>query len=523
MLRVGGVPNVVRAASAEDDEDQTIRFNISNSMYGPSIASTRDSRSARLLLRLVTDEHGHTQPTVMGVVKTAFSFDGLADYYFEGSFLMRERLFPAADRRDFLNSDLEPLVLRPNWSLAGSDRVADFNMSGAATRGVKDVGGGGGVVGGGAAGAVGGGDASGNSQGVFRVSATAPAPQPPVMERDVVASKVYIELEAMFRDRPVWHPQSLQAKMAPELYNTPMYSAALRCVAYGFVGGPFRRSLVRFGYDPRKDRNAARYQAIDLRYVQESNERMQSYASRIREYEDAWLQDKEKEILQMIAAQQGVRLASSVDPGAQAEAKLVAQVSGVSAERLKKAEATRRTYVTQSRRELQKKMMFEQVTFVQAPTRSFTMVPLDDLIPVDPVVRDALLRNKAPSTLNDKLGWLESSTYDEIQKHLKARAEYIMGRAIGEVTEPVVAAAAAATSSAAAASTSKRKRDAKDADGTAVSTTNATFSTGPVPNNYEVELKVVDSKSEAPSEGDAKKRRTIAESKEQEFVDANSE
>lgn len=530
MLRVGGVLNMVRAASAEEDGPHQLQFNVSNSMYGPSIASTRDTRGARLLLRLLTDEHGRTQPAIMGVVRTAFSFDGLADYYYEGSFLMRERLFPASNRRDFLNSELEPLALRPNWSLAGSDRVSDFNLSATAARAgrLKD-----GVAVAAAAAA---------ESGVVRIGAVALAPQPPPLERDVVDSDVYKLLVEMFSRRPVWHKDSLLARVPPALFHTGMYSAALRGVAYSFTGGPFRRAIVRYGYDPRKDRDAARYQSIDLRYMQESTERMQSYSARIQQKEEAWLQQEDRRIIDDIERTHKVTLAplsgGGSDAAAQADTKFIAQMVGTSAEQVKKAESERRMRNMQARKLLQQRMALELVTFAQAPTRLFAMVPLEDLLHVDPFVRDALQRNKPPAHLHERLGWLEESIHNEIQKHLKARADLL----INEVESSSTTASTTTTplSTTTAVSTGKRKGAPSAVDDNAVTLSSANAQ---VPNNYDVVLKVIDkaaatataavaagaatttTPATAPTTatGENKKRRTFSEPEDDEFRDARSE
>ncbi|XP_069699295.1 general transcription factor 3C polypeptide 5 isoform X2 [Periplaneta americana] len=66
----------------------------------------------------------------------------------------------------------------------------------------------------------------------------------------------------IFEDRPVW---SKNALIYLTKYSSDQLKYLLPAVAYYFVTGPWRIMWVRFGYDPRKDPNALKYQTLDYR------------------------------------------------------------------------------------------------------------------------------------------------------------------------------------------------------------------------------------------------------------------
>jgi hypothetical protein len=425
MNRIGGASNVVRATAADEDdvEGAALSFYVGDAMYGPSLRSQRDTSEARLLLRVHTNADGVSTPTVMGVVRTAFSFDGLADYLFDGPVSIRERTYPPDDRRDFLNTATEPLVLQPSWPLAGNNQPIDFNLSvraGPRTRG---------------------GDA-GDFSAPQVLSASDPQPTPPALDPALASTECYQRLYEMFQVRPVWQQASLQARFDPSLFHTVHYTAALAALAYRFSGGPFRRSLVRYGYDPRADPRAARYQCIDLRFRDETAAQMQQYASAMKAREEQWLKAEEQSALADIRREFHVQLAPHDPAGAAEDVNFVAAASGVPVEQVKKAEAARRMRMTLAKRRVQQQVALEQVLFAQAPVRSFTMVALEDLRTIDPVIGAALDRIEPTTKYSARLGWLPAAIHAQIAAHLKLRTEQIMR---GDRTELHDAATAAVT------------------------------------------------------------------------------
>lgn len=75
-----------------------------------------------------------------------------------------------------------------------------------------------------------------------------------------------IKLRELLQDRPVWSRLSLVNQFTAEDARTLIQTKELFALAtYTFADGPWRDSLVRFGYDPRRDAESRFYQRIHLR------------------------------------------------------------------------------------------------------------------------------------------------------------------------------------------------------------------------------------------------------------------
>ncbi|KAJ9599307.1 hypothetical protein L9F63_010221 [Diploptera punctata] len=72
----------------------------------------------------------------------------------------------------------------------------------------------------------------------------------------------YETVKKIFEDRPVW---SKNALIFLTKYTSEQLKYLLPSVAYYFVTGPWRIMWVRFGYDPRADPTAIKYQTLDYR------------------------------------------------------------------------------------------------------------------------------------------------------------------------------------------------------------------------------------------------------------------
>ncbi|KNZ74435.1 Transcription factor tau subunit sfc1 [Termitomyces sp. J132] len=89
--------------------------------------------------------------------------------------------------------------------------------------------------------------------------AIVPDKPPQVVEegRNLIDKAILKKLEDLFVQRPVWTRMSLFNQLAPnetrEILNS---KALLPLVCYVFQDGPWRDTLVRFGFDPRQDRSA---------------------------------------------------------------------------------------------------------------------------------------------------------------------------------------------------------------------------------------------------------------------------
>lgn len=72
------------------------------------------------------------------------------------------------------------------------------------------------------------------------------------------------KLQTAFRECPVWLRRSVLQRVRPELRSS--FVNTIRMVAYSFYSaGPFAQAWVRYGFDPRQDREARQYQVVDLR------------------------------------------------------------------------------------------------------------------------------------------------------------------------------------------------------------------------------------------------------------------
>ncbi|KAG6886058.1 hypothetical protein C0993_004048 [Termitomyces sp. T159_Od127] len=98
--------------------------------------------------------------------------------------------------------------------------------------------------------------------------AVVPDKPPQVVEegRNLIDKAILKKLEDLFDQRPVWTRMSLLNQLAPnetrEILNS---KALLPLVCYVFQDGPWRDTLVRFCFDPRKDRSARFYQRLYFR------------------------------------------------------------------------------------------------------------------------------------------------------------------------------------------------------------------------------------------------------------------
>ncbi|XP_046542986.1 general transcription factor 3C polypeptide 5-like [Haliotis rubra] len=73
-------------------------------------------------------------------------------------------------------------------------------------------------------------------------------------------------VQTLFEERPIWSKNGIRCNL-PLKYH-PRLKYVLPLVAYYFCNGPWRTLWVKFGYDPRKDRNAKMYQILDFRLRQ---------------------------------------------------------------------------------------------------------------------------------------------------------------------------------------------------------------------------------------------------------------
>ncbi|CAL8098072.1 unnamed protein product [Calicophoron daubneyi] len=84
------------------------------------------------------------------------------------------------------------------------------------------------------------------------------------MDRKLDTNRISLQMDQLFKERPVWLRNGLiqNVRCHP---RTPTFKYSLPCKGYYMPQGPWGRSWIRFGYDPRADPEARFYQVIDFR------------------------------------------------------------------------------------------------------------------------------------------------------------------------------------------------------------------------------------------------------------------
>ncbi|KAJ3269538.1 tau 95 subunit of transcription factor TFIIIC [Borealophlyctis nickersoniae] len=90
-------------------------------------------------------------------------------------------------------------------------------------------------------------------------------------------------LRVLFENRPVWTRLALHNNLPPQ--DRKRMKALVPVFAYTITSGVFRECWVRYGYDPRADREARFYQIVDARFVKQSTPF--SRAKRLRGIQDS--------------------------------------------------------------------------------------------------------------------------------------------------------------------------------------------------------------------------------------------
>lgn len=75
--------------------------------------------------------------------------------------------------------------------------------------------------------------------------------------------ELYDRLTRLFESRPIWIAEAIKANVPAESHRR--LKIVLPFVAYYFINGPWQRAWVRFGYDPRVDKESRIYQCLDFR------------------------------------------------------------------------------------------------------------------------------------------------------------------------------------------------------------------------------------------------------------------
>lgn len=93
-----------------------------------------------------------------------------------------------------------------------------------------------------------------------------PTPQVVQSLNDISTNdQLYEKLVKCFEERPVWSRNALVGRLTCERADIKFM---LPKIAYYFVNGPFRCMWIRFGYDPRVQKDSKIYQTLDFRVKQ---------------------------------------------------------------------------------------------------------------------------------------------------------------------------------------------------------------------------------------------------------------
>lgn len=120
------------------------------------------------------------------------------------------------------------------------------------------------------------------------ISANGPAPLGPAEElknqpiTDPNVKECYEELVKLFEERPIWTRRALKCHLSENCREHLKY--AIQRVAYGFRGGPWRSTNVKYGVDPRSDPKYRLYQTRYFRLMQTEEEETR----RTRRRGEAW-------------------------------------------------------------------------------------------------------------------------------------------------------------------------------------------------------------------------------------------
>ncbi|KAI9506842.1 tau 95 subunit of transcription factor TFIIIC [Coemansia spiralis] len=94
-------------------------------------------------------------------------------------------------------------------------------------------------------------------------------PSPEALQNlEAVPQELFAKAKAILEKTPVVSRNAMEVFMPAEERDRRRLNIIMPTVAYLFDTGPWRSCWIRFGYDPRKDPEAYRYQILDMRRMQ---------------------------------------------------------------------------------------------------------------------------------------------------------------------------------------------------------------------------------------------------------------
>ncbi|KND00444.1 transcription factor TFIIIC subunit TFC1 [Spizellomyces punctatus DAOM BR117] len=207
-----------------------------------------------------------------------------------------------------------------------------------------------------------------------------------------IPNEALARMRALFQERPIWTRLALHNSMPPAYRN--LMKRLMPIHAYVATSGPWRDCWIRYGYDPRRDREARLYQIIDVRFVKTPR----AFA-------------RAKRLIGVVESAQLVR-GRAYNPGEDREAS-------------SESELPQSVDANQS----DDSHIFDGETFRESGL--FQMCDVTDPDLVKMIHSKHFIR----STYDDRDGWFERSHYDAIRDMTKKKIYKLQGKDIEESFE----------------------------------------------------------------------------------------
>lgn len=261
VQRLGGPAKIVEVVT---NKQRTLEVDLFNSRLAGSVSSN----STGLLLKvtktrrtrsdddLADDEHPQkrSRVEVVGRCPHRVRFKGLRDF---SLFSIPRSSLPIQHQFDSLDSDFDPTLLPPlefsPYSLPREYRFAESvadrktKAGTAKTKGRRRRG----------------------AHNDFFLNWDDPVPKEPrpdslAARPQYMQHRLTTELKMKFLSRPIWSSQAIFTEMKG-VSQKELIAKLLRSVAYRYRSGPWRFLWIRFGYEPKKHPESAKYQVVDYR------------------------------------------------------------------------------------------------------------------------------------------------------------------------------------------------------------------------------------------------------------------
>ncbi|CAB3359334.1 Hypothetical predicted protein [Cloeon dipterum] len=223
-----------------------LNFNPDSMFHKPTYG---DLEKTDAVLMRVKKKSG--EATVVGVIKDSYSFKNLCDFQFLPPGDPDTTVFPlstVANPKTLMASDVEPPLYLTAMNLSRMDVPSMYSFSNRSLITSGRV------------------SRRNHTQRVpFSMTAQFPNERIPgaikLAKIKDLQSKVNAA-EDLFKKRPLWTRAAILSTL-----NIDKYAAIviLPCVSFFFLGGPWRLTWCRHGYDPRKDPDAKMWQTIEFR------------------------------------------------------------------------------------------------------------------------------------------------------------------------------------------------------------------------------------------------------------------